>query len=480
MSAAKISIPALGRGKDDILKEMKTFGANDADYKEGKTFSLVYYLGEEHTTFLRDAHAMYMSANGLNPMAFQSLKRFETEVVKMSADMLHGDENTVGVITSGGTESCMMSVYAARERARAARILPHKPEMIVPESVHPAFEKGAKYFGVKAVHAPLDKDFRVNLKAVKKMINRNTILIVGSAPPYPHGVIDPIEDLARIAKKKDIPMHVDSCLGGFLLPWVEKLGYDIPAFDFRLPGVMSMSADIHKYGYSAKGASLILYRDMEYMKHSIFVYTDWPGGIYASPVLLGTRPGGSIAAAWATLQSIGQKGYMDYAKLIMDTTKEIQAAIADIPELTVVGKPHMSVFSFTAKDKNFPIYAVCDQMALKGWHIDRNQSPDGLHCMVTPHHAQFSDVYINDLKEAVAAVKANPELGKQGGAAVYGMISNVPLRGMIKKAVLKMMMDMYSPNGKPPDLNEPEDDFATKAGMAFVEIKKKVTSRLGL
>ena len=474
-------LPEKGLAKTKILKKMKSYGEGDANYKEGKTWSLVYYLGEEHTQFLKDAYTMYFSENGLSPMAFLSLKRFESEVIRMVANMFHGGSEAVGTMTSGGTESCLLAVKTYRDMAGARRPWIRNPEMVVPESIHVAFEKGAEYFGVKAVHAPLDKDYRVNLKAVKKRINRNTILLIGSAPGYPHGVIDPIEELGAIAQKKRIPLHVDACLGGFLLPFIEKLGHEIPKFDFRVPGVTSISADIHKYGFSAKGASTITYRNMNYMKHQIYVYENWPGGIYASPALLGTRPGGSIAAAWASMMAIGEDGYIKNAKTIMNATRILMEGVRSIPELEVIGNPVMSVFAYKSNTRQVDIFAVGDQMEKKGWNIDRQQKPESLHAMVTPLHQDVTDDFISDLKESVEFAKGHPELAVKGGAAMYGMIANIPLRSMIKKNVLKMMMDMYGADGKLPNMDNAEqaDDLATKAGIMFLEMKKKIAGRLG-
>ena len=473
-------LPRQGMDHEKILDEMRAFSEGDANYRDGKTWSLVYYLGEEHTRFLKDAYGMYFSENGLNPMAFKSLKRFESEVVRMTASMLHGDGDVVGTMTSGGTESCLLAVKTYRDRAKEKKPWVLRPEMIVPESIHVAFEKAAEYFNVKIVHAPLDKDFRVNVKAVKKRINRNTILVVGSAPSYPHGVVDPIEELGRLCQKKKVPLHVDSCLGGFLLPWVEKLGYPVPPFDFRVPGVTSITADCHKYGYAAKGASTILYRNMEYLKHQFFVYENWPGGIFASPALLGTRPGGSIASAWAAMMAMGESGYMEYAKIIMDTTRKLQDGINAIDGLEVLGNPHMSVFAYRSTDRDLNVYAIGDRMEEKGWHIDRQQRPETLHAMVTPHHAASADRYLADLREAVEEVRANPELATQGGAAMYGMIAHIPMRGMIRKNVLNMMTQMYGPNGKVIEINESteQDDFATRAGIWFLKMKDKLERRL--
>ena len=478
-------IPEKGRPHKEILDEMQSFGRADPDYKSGRTWSLVYYLGEEYTQFLKEAHGLYFSANALNPMAFQSLQRFEADVIRMTAALLNGDDKTCGTMTAGGTESCLLAVKTYRDLARARTPGVRRPEMILPDSAHVAWEKGARYFGVKAVHAPLGKDFRVDVAAVKKRINRRTIMILGSAPQYPHGVVDPIEELGELAQQHHIPLHVDACVGGYLLPFVEKLGFPVPRFDFRVPGVTSISADTHKYGYAAKGASTILYRNADYLKHQFFVYENWPGGIFASPALLGTRPGGSIAAAWAAMQAMGEEGYLAHARAIMDTTGRLIEGINGIDGLRVLGSPPMSLFAFGATDKNVSIFAVGDQMEAKGWHIDRQQKPECLHAMVTPLHAAVVTDYLNDLAAAVAHVRQHPELAGQGAAAMYGMIAHVPLRGMIRSQVMNMMMEMYGPEGRLPDLaggelsdggDAPEQqktDWATRAAMAFLKLKQK-------
>ncbi len=321
-----------------MLARLRDFGSGDANYRDGRTWSLVYYLGEEHTAFLKEAYGLYFSENALNPMAFKSLKRMETEIVQMTGRLLNGDDQVVGTMTSGGTETCLLPVVAYRDRARAARRLPFKPEMIAPGSIHVAWEKAAHYFGVKMVHAPLDENFCVDVEAVERLINRNTILLVASAPCYPHGTVDPIPALGELALRHNLPLHVDSCLGGFLLPFVERLGYPVTPFDFRVPGVTSIGADLHKYGFSAKGASVLLYRRMEYLQHQFFVYSDSPIGIFASPAMLGTRPGGAIAAAWAALNAIGLDGYLEISRTIMDTTKRLKQGIEAINGLTVLGQ----------------------------------------------------------------------------------------------------------------------------------------------
>ncbi|MDP3284149.1 MAG: aminotransferase class V-fold PLP-dependent enzyme, partial [Desulfobacterales bacterium] len=310
----KTSIPTKGIPRDKLLSRMEAMREKDADWRSGKTWSLVYYAGEEHTGFLKNAHNMFFSENGLSPLAFPSLKIFENEVIAMTARMLGGDEEVSGAMTSGGTESILMAMKAYRQLARATRPSVKEPEILLPVTAHPAFEKAAHYFDLKTVHSPVGNDFKADVNAARELITDNTIVMAGSAPAYPHGVIDPIPELAAVAKEKGIGFHVDSCLGGFMLPWLNKLGYPVTPFDFSVPGVTSISADIHKYGYAAKGASVVLYRSKELRRHQFFVYSDWPGGIYASPSMTGTRAGGSIAAAWAAINAIGEEGYMRLAE----------------------------------------------------------------------------------------------------------------------------------------------------------------------
>ncbi len=472
------SIPLNGKPHDKILESMLSYGSKDANYADGRTWSLVYHLDDEHTQFLKDAHGLYFSENGLNPMAFQSLKRFEHEVVRMTASLLKGDKSVVGTMTAGGTESCLLPVLAYRELARSKkRIGTLKPEMIAPESIHVAWEKACKYFGVKMVSVPLKKDFTMDVAVMKKKINRNTVMIAASAPSYPHGVIDPIETIGEIAFENNIPFHVDSCLGGFFLPFMEQIGYKLPAFDFRVPGVTSISADVHKYGFAAKGASVLLYRDMAYLKHQFFIHQDWPGGVFASPALLGTRPGGPIAAAWAALNAIGRKGYRKIAAQIMDTTRKLMDGINAIDGLAIMGIPQMSVFAYTSTETDVDIFAVGDVMEDKGWHIDRLQRPEGLHAMVTPAHEDIVDQYLTDLREAVGFVRANPELGAKGNAAMYGMIANIPFRGMIKKEVMKMMEKMYGPDGEMPLDQKGKEPLAVRIGAGIINKLKRFKKR---
>jgi sphinganine-1-phosphate aldolase len=479
-----ISFPKKGTAAKDVLEQMESFKSGDVDWKKGRSFSLTYPVSEEHVDFLKKAHNMYFSENALNPMAFKSLRRFEHETIRMCADLFHGDDETVGLVTSGGTESLIMAIKAYRDRARKQKPWILKPEIIVPESAHSAIDKGGYYFDVKLRHAPVGPDFRVDVKAVKKMINRNTILIIGSAPQYPQGVVDPIAQLGEIAKKNNLPLHVDACIGGFVLPFIEKLGYPVPVFDFRIPGVTSISADIHKYGYSAKGASALLYKDMGYMKYQFFIYTEWKGGgIYASPSFPGTRPGGPIAAAWGTLMKIGEDGYLELTKKILDTRDYFIKEIDKIPELKLLAYPDSTLVCFTAKEAKLGIYAVADQLQAKGWNVTRQQTPESLHISLSPAHAEFMKEFVMDLREAVEVVKANPSLNTSGQAAMYGMMAKIPFRGMIKGSVSGIMEKMYgAKNQNLDDKSEKVEnwgDFVEKVGTNALEVKRQVDGVVG-
>ncbi|MBC7691939.1 MAG: aspartate aminotransferase family protein, partial [Methylotenera sp.] len=315
-----------------------------------------------------------------------------------------------------------------------------RPEMIVPITIHPAFNKAAQYFDVKAVHVAVGDDFRADLKAVEAAVTPNTILIVGSAPAYPHGVVDPITEMAALAMKHKLGCHVDACVGGFLLPFLKKLGRPIPAFDFSVPGVTSITADLHKYGFTAKGASVVIYRDKELRRFQFFTHTEWPGGLFASPSMTGTRPGGSIAAAWATLNAMGEDGYLEMAEKVMNTTETLQKGLRTLG-LKILGKPEMSVFAFASDELD--LFAVADFMESRRWHIDRQQNPTCLHLMVTPAHEQACQAFLKDLAEAITFVKANPTASQQGTAAMYGMLATIPDRSKIHEFLHGYMDERY-------------------------------------
>jgi glutamate/tyrosine decarboxylase-like PLP-dependent enzyme len=492
-SRPAVPFPARGKSAEEVLQAMDQLRAHDARWREGKTWSLVYHLSDESaefagvTGFLQQAHSLFFSENGLNPMAFPSLKRFEAEVVAMTADLLGGDEHTAGNMTSGGTESILMAVLTAREWARARDPANTAPEMILPRTAHPAFEKAGHYFGVQPVHIPVGADFRADVEAARAAINPHTILLVGSAPSYPQGVIDPIAELAAIAGERGLLCHVDACVGGFMLPFVRKLGYPLPDFDFRVPGVTSMSADLHKYAYAAKGASVILYRDRDLRRHQFFAYTDWPGGLYASPTMAGTRPAGPIAAAWAILNHLGQAGYLCIADTVMRTTSQIKAGVAAIDGVHVLGEPAMSILALGSERLN--VYEIGDELAQRGWHFDRQQTPPSLHLTVTHAHAQIADRFLADLEEAVArarrfslqklsnsakvglvqaaarllppdvmsalSARASALAGLEGGAvpqrsaAMYGMMASLPNRGDLEELVLDVLDQLTDTDRRP-------------------------------
>jgi len=414
-----IALPPNRTPAGEVLARMRQFREHDPLWQEGKTWSLVYYAGDEVLDLLKEAYTLFFSENGLNPMAFPSLKRFEAEVVAMTANLLGGDGDTAGNMTSGGTESILMAVKTARDWARATHPAIAAPEMILPQTAHPAFHKAGHYFGVKPVLTPISPDFRADVAATQAAITPRTILLVGSAPSYPHGVVDPIAELAQVAQGRELLFHVDACVGGFMLPFVRKLGYPVPDFDFSVPGVTSMSVDLHKYAYAAKGTSVILYRNRSLRRHQFHVYTDWPGGIYASPSIAGTRPGGAIAAAWAALSFLGEEGYLAIADGVMQTTGQLKEGVAAIPGLKILGEPAMSILAIGADRLN--VYEIADEMTLRGWHLDRQQLPPSLHLTVTPAHATVADRFLEDLRQAVARTR-KPSLARLSNAVQVGMV----------------------------------------------------------
>ena len=344
-------------------------------------------------------------------------------------------------------------------------------------TAHPAFEKAAEYFDVKMVHVPVREDYRANVAAMEAAITPNTIMLVGSAPSYPQGVVDPIRDLAQVAVKHNLLLHVDACVGGMLLPFVRKLGYTIPDFDFAIPGVTSMSCDLHKYGYAAKGASVILYRNSALRRHMFFSYINWSGGVYVSPTMTGTRPGGPIAAAWAIMNFLGEEGYLKLASVVMQTVRKIREGIASLPEVRVLSNPDMSVLAM-ASDR-FDVYQIGDELTARGWHLDRQQFPPSLHMTIVPAHAVVADQFLSDLKDSIAAVKkpgvrkvtnkvmvsaanglvkvlpdkwaskltakSSAFLGASGeglpqrSAAMYGLIGTLPNRGDLNELVIDLL-----------------------------------------
>ena len=442
------SLPEQGRSPDEILEELQSFGAQDPDYKQSRVWSLVYYLNKDYEDFLAAAYQTYASANGLNPLAFKSLKKLEDDIISFTAGLLHAPDTACGVVTSGGTESCLLAAKTYRDMACALHEV-SEPEMIIPATAHVAWQKAAEYFGLTIRQLPLTADLKTDASQLESLINPNTAMILGSAPEYPHGTIDPIVFMAEIAERRGIPMHVDACVGGFILPFMEMNGREIPLWDYRVPGVTSISADLHKYGFAAKGASTITYRDLGYLKHQMFVSHDWPGGVFASPALLGTRPGGSYAAAWSALQYFGISGYRDLAARTAQAVDKLSQGIAAIPGLRMLAPPQGPLIAYTSADPGVNIFSVGDRMEEKGWSLNRLQYPDGLHGMVTARHLDVVDQYLTDLRASVEIARAHPELAQQGAAAVYGMIAHAPFRDMVRSQVLDTFANYYVTHGKP-------------------------------
>jgi glutamate/tyrosine decarboxylase-like PLP-dependent enzyme len=378
----QIPLPSQSQSKQAVLDTMKAARDHDVKWREGRVFSLVFNAGDEVSDVLKEAYNLYFSENGLNPTAFPSLKKFETEVVSMVASLLNGDADVVGNLTTGGTESLLMAVKTARNYTRAARPEIKTPEVVLPMSAHPAFEKAAEYFDVKMVHVPVREDYRANVAAMEAAITPDTIMLVGSAPSYPQGVVDPIRDLAQVAVKHNLLLHVDACVGGMLLPFARQPATPF-CFDFAIPGVTSISADLHKYGYAAKGASVILYRNSALRRHMFFSYINWSGGVYVSPTMTGTRPGGPIAAAWAIMNFLGEEGYLRLTNVVMQTVRKIREGIAALPDARVLSNPEMSVLAI-ASDK-LDAYQIGDELTARGWHLDRQVSAEPALTIVPAH-----------------------------------------------------------------------------------------------
>jgi sphinganine-1-phosphate aldolase len=431
--------PQSGMAPEEVAAALEEMRGHDADWRSGKTWSLVYSAGPEHETVLKNAYLGFFSENGLSPSAFPSLARMEREVVWALLDLLGADpDRGGGTMASGGTESIILAVKAYRDASAVER-----PAIVVPSTAHPAFIKAGELLRVRTAVVPVGADLVADVDAIAAAIDDDTILLAASAPAFPYGLVDPIADLGALAIERGLGLHVDACLGGFVLPFLRSLGYPVPPFDFSVPGVTSISADLHKYGYGAKGASTILYADRQLRRAQFTAHTDWPGGALASPTLLGTRPGGGIAAAWAAIHHLGADGYRRLFASVMETTTRLQEGIRRIGGLAVVGEPAMTVFAFGSADRD--IFAIADFLETLGWRIDRQSNPDCLHLIVNPVHAQVADAFLADLEEAYAAA---PAVGDgRSSAVVYGVTSHVPVEGDLAETILRHMELRYDAEG---------------------------------
>lgn len=398
-------LPQTGMSKDEILEHLDSSRAGDVRWQEGRTFGMVYDAGPEAHDVLEAVATRYLHDNALNTMAFPSLGRIQSEVVGITADLLHGTEAS-GFMTSGGTESILLAVKAARERAREERGIT-APEMVLPTSAHAAFHKAAHYFGLKVHKVPVRDDWRADVDAMAAQVNDNTVLVVGSAPQYPQGVIDPIPELAALAADAGANFHTDACMGGFMLPFLEELGQPIPPWDFRVEGVTSISADVHKLGYAPKGASVILHRTKALRRWQTFVFEDWLGGFYASPGMQGTRPALPMATAWAILHHLGMEGYLRLAQLTLDTRIRMVEGVRAIEGLTVLGEPEAQLVAISAApgyEEVLDVFALADALQGRGWFHDRQKPPDSLHATISAGNAPVIEDYLRDLAECVTEV----------------------------------------------------------------------------
>ena len=388
-----------GLSSSDLSDLLESHKSGDIQWKEGKLFGFVYYPGSQHARISEKYYRAFFHESTLNPSTFPSLKKFEKDIIRMATDLLHGDTKVAGNITSGGTESIFLALKVARDLAREKETHLNNFEAILPVTAHPAFLKACQYLSIKPIIIPVTEDKRADVIAIKEAITSRTILVACSAPCFPYGVVDPVLEIGRIAENHNLLCHVDACMGGFMLPFLEELGYPVPDFDFRVPGVTSISLDAHKYGYAPKGASIILYRNRKLRKKQFFVHTDWPGGIFATTTFMGTKSGGPVAGCWAIMNHLGREGYRKIAEEVMRTTQVIRDGIQKIEGLKIVGDPDMSVLAFTSENKD--IFNIANALSENGWHLDLLQFPDCLHLTVTKLNVGREEEFLRDLREII-------------------------------------------------------------------------------
>jgi sphinganine-1-phosphate aldolase len=432
------TFPEQGRPRAELIAEIEAMSAaEDAAANDGKISGSIYSGDHEHYAFLNEVFGHYSHANVLQRDVYPSATRFEGEIIAMTADLMHGGEahpdasEVCGVITSGGTESLMNPLLVYREWGRERGIT--QPNVVLPVTAHPALDKGAHYFGIELRKARVTDEFVADVDHMASLIDSNTVALVGSAGTYPHGLIDPIDRLSDLAVQHGINLHVDGCLGGFILGWGQSLGVDVPTFDFRLPGVTSLSADTHKYGFGLKGTSVLLYRTPELRRLQYFIVPDWPGGLYTSPGMSGSRSGGIIAAAWAAMVSLGREGYQAIAADIFATARQLCDIINAHPELRVLGNPLFNV-AFAAAESHgddvepIDIFHVNDSLASKQWRMNGLQMPPSVHfCITRPNTLPgVMDRFAADLHEAVGYARERRGTAPRSGATYGGGGASVP------------------------------------------------------
>ncbi|XP_023864414.1 sphingosine-1-phosphate lyase 1-like isoform X1 [Salvelinus namaycush] len=457
-------LPEQGLTQAEVLDRISEYETlNEVDWEKGRVSGAVYWGDQTLTKLLVKVYGDFAWSNPLHPDIFPGVRKMEAEVVRMTCTLFNGGPNTCGTVTSGGTESILMACKAYRDMAYERGV--KHPEIIAPVSVHAAFDKAANYFGMKLVHIPLDKNtMKVDVKAMRRAISKNTAMLVCSAPQFPHGIIDPIEEVGKLALKYNLPLHVDACLGGFLIVFMAKANYPLAPFDFRVKGVTSISADTHKYGYAPKGSSVILYSDKKYRHYQYFVAPDWQGGIYASPSVAGSRPGGIIAACWATMMHMGEDGYIKATKKIIDTARTIKTEIRKINGVFVFGDPEVSVVAIGSDV--FDIFRLSNALTSKGWNLNTLQYPSSIHicCTVLHTHEGVAKQFISDIKEQVALILKNPNEKTTGMGAIYGMAQSIPDRSMVTEISRGFLDCLYST--EEPKSSQPQKTHMNGNGKA--------------
>jgi sphinganine-1-phosphate aldolase len=439
-------LPDHGRARSDVLAELREMATEeDTTWETGKVSGTMYCGDHEHYAFMNEAFGLFAHVNVLQRDICPSATKFEGEIIAMTLDLLHadavGDGSPCGLVTSGGSGSIAHAMLAYREHARTERGLTGRLNVVKPETAHPAFDKACHLFDIELRQVPVDPDTtQVRPADVAAAIDEHTIAIIGSACNYGYGTIDPIEGLSDLALERGVGLHVDGCLGGWILPFGQELGYDVPVFDFRLPGVTSISADTHKYGYAFKGTSVCAFRDAAYRRSQYFYLTDWTGGKYCSPGIEGSRSGGLLAATWAAMVSIGRGGYLNYARQIFETADMMKAAVASQPDLRIIGSP---TFCFSFTSDHFDIYHVNDFMKLRGWRFNGQQYPNAIHMAVTRPQTQEGVVesFAVDLGEAVAYAREHAGEAPSSAAVYGGVVGGITdeADGFIRMVMADMM-----------------------------------------
>ncbi|XP_022227563.1 sphingosine-1-phosphate lyase [Drosophila obscura] len=439
-----VTLPEKGLSNEVILKlvddHLKT---GHYEWREGRVSGAVYGYNPELVQLVTEVYGKASYTNPLHADLFPGVCKMEAEVVRMACNLFHGKNDSCGTMTTGGTESIVMAMKAYRDYAREYKGIT-RPNIVVPRTAHAAFDKGGQYFNIHVRSVDVDPNtFEVDMKKFKRAINGNTILLVGSAPNFPYGTIDDIEAIADLGIKYDIPVHVDACLGSFVVALVRNAGYKLRPFDFDVKGVTSISADTHKYGFAPKGSSVILYSEKKFKDHQFTVTTDWPGGVYGSPTVNGSRAGGIIAACWATMMSFGYDGYLEATKRIVDTARYIERGVRDIDGLFVFGKPATSVIALGSNV--FDIFRLSDSLCKLGWNLNALQFPSGIHICVTDMHTQagVADKFIADVRSCTAEIMKDPGQPVVGKMALYGMAQSIPDRSVIGEVTRLFLHSMY-------------------------------------